>query len=314
MGMPELVNPIQWATPIFILMVVAEMFYGYRTGRVRYEWRDTATSLLMGVGSQFAGLIQKGAVLGLGYWVWSNWRVFDIGWQWWAFVAAFLAEDLAYYCVHRAGHRIRWFWAAHVIHHSSQHYNLSTALRQTWTGFIALNFAFRLPLFVIGFHPLMIAFVGALNLIYQFWIHTEAIVRLPVWFEAIFNTPSHHRVHHAVNPEYLDSNYAGTLIVWDRLFGTFVREDPAEPCRYGIVKQLGTFNPLNVAFHEWLGILHDLARARSWREIWGYIWKPPGWRPEGGVTSDEIKRRWRAHRRCSDVGPTPSRSRATAAE
>ena len=249
----DLPNPVLYAIPAFIILVLAEMIYGRLTGHADYEPRDTAASLTMGLGSQIAGVLSKGAVLAIGFWVWTHFRLFDIGFQWWAFVLAFLGEDLAYYAFHRASHRIRYFWAAHVVHHSSQHYNLSTALRQTWTGFIAANFIFRLPLFLIGFHPLMIAFAAGLNLIYQFWIHTEAIGRMPRWFEAIFNTPSHHRVHHATNPRYLDANYAGTLIIWDRLFGSFVPENAAEPCRYGIVRQLGTYNPLKVAFHEWVG-------------------------------------------------------------
>ncbi len=291
----DLPNPILYAIPAFVLLILAEMIYGRLTGRARFEPRDTATSLVMGLGSQFAGLLTRGIVLAIGLWVWEHVRLFDIGFSWWAIVLAFLGEDLAYYVGHRAAHRIRWFWAAHVIHHSSQHYNLSTALRQTWTNLLALNFIFRLPLFLVGFHPLLIAFVAALNLVYQFWIHTEAIGRLPRWFEAVFNTPSHHRVHHATNPRYLDSNYAGTLIIWDRLFGTFVPEDDAEPCRYGIVKQLGTFNPLKVAFHEWLGILRDIAHARSLREVAGYLFGPPGWSPDGSrLTSDGLKARWAA--------------------
>jgi sterol desaturase/sphingolipid hydroxylase (fatty acid hydroxylase superfamily) len=139
---------------------------------------------------------------------------------------------------------VRWFWASHVIHHSSQHYNLSTALRQTWTGFFSAAFLFRLPLFLIGFPPAMVFFCAGINLIYQFWIHTEVIGRMPAWFEAVMNTPSHHRVHHAVNPRYLDRNYAGVFIVWDRMFGTYQRErDDDRPC-YGIVRQLGSFNVL----------------------------------------------------------------------
>ncbi len=139
-----------------------------------------------------------------------------------------MIDDLAYYVFHRSAHRVRWFWASHVIHHSSQHYNLSTALRQTWTGFLSIAFIFRLPLFLIGFPPAMVFFVAGLNLIYQFWIHTEAIDRMPRWFEAVMNTPSHHRVHHATNARYLDRNYAGVFIVWDRMFGTFEPETEAE--------------------------------------------------------------------------------------
>ncbi len=290
----SLPNPVQMAIPAFVILILLEMIYGWRTGHVRYEPRDTATSLLMGLGNQVATALASGVVIAFGLYVWKHWRLFDIPFAWWSFLLAFVGEDLAYYAVHRAGHRVRWLWAAHVIHHSSQHYNLSTALRQTWTSVLAVNFLFRVPLFLIGFHPLLIAFVGALNLIYQFWIHTEAVRRLPRWFEAIFNTPSHHRVHHAVNPRYLDSNYAGVFIVWDKLFGTFVPEDPAEPCRYGIVKQLGTFNPLKVAFHEWIAMWRDMLRARSLKEAFLIALKPPGWRPDGGETTDVIKARWAA--------------------
>jgi sterol desaturase/sphingolipid hydroxylase (fatty acid hydroxylase superfamily) len=193
---------------------------------------------------------------------------------------------------HRTAHRVRWFWASHVNHHSSQHYNLSTALRQTWTGFIAGSFAFRLPLMLIGFHPAMVFFVGGLNLIYQFWIHTEAIKRLPRWFEAVMNTPSHHRVHHATNPRYLDANYAGVFIIWDRMFGSFTPEVDDEPIRYGIVKQLGTFNLLWSVFHEWIGIAKDLWAAPFGAKL-GYLFGPPGWSHDGSRdTSDTIKQRW----------------------
>ena len=164
--------------------------------------------------------------------------------------------------------------------------------RQSWTGFIALSFIFRIPLALIGFHPAMILFVGAINLIYQFWIHTEAIGRFPKWFEAVMNTPSHHRVHHATNPRYLDKNYAGTLIIWDRMFRTFAPEVDGEPIRYGIVKQLGSFNLLWSVFHEWVGIGRDVWQA-PWRHKFAYMWRPPGWSHDGSRdTSDTIRARW----------------------
>ncbi|MCG8506585.1 MAG: sterol desaturase family protein [Sphingomonadales bacterium] len=291
----DLPDPVTLAIPAFVILIIAEMVYARITRKAAFEVKDSATSLIMGLGSQLAGAAMNGAVIAIGFYLWQNFRLFDIGWAIWAFVVAFLLEDLAYYVFHRMAHRVRWFWASHVIHHSSQHYNLTTALRQTWTGFFSIAFAFRLPLFVIGFHPLMIAFVKGLNLVYQFWIHTEAINKCPRWFEAVFNTPSHHRVHHATNPRYLDANYAGTLIVWDKMFGTFVPELAEDPPRYGIVKNLGTFNPLKVAFHEWVGIAKDLWAAKSWRERAGYFLGPPGWSPDGSrQTSDSIKAEWRA--------------------
>jgi sterol desaturase/sphingolipid hydroxylase (fatty acid hydroxylase superfamily) len=207
-------------------------------------------------------------------------------------VLCFVLDDLAYYVFHRSAHRVRWFWASHVIHHSSQHYNLSTALRQTWTGFFSLGFIFRMPLFFLGFAPELVFFCAGLNLVYQFWIHTEVIDRLPRWFEAVMNTPSHHRVHHGTNPRYLDRNYAGVFIIWDRMFGTFEPERADDPPRYGIIRQLPTFNPLWVAFHEWIGIARDLARARSLKQAWAAIAGPPG--AVAGETSDAVKARWQA--------------------
>jgi sterol desaturase/sphingolipid hydroxylase (fatty acid hydroxylase superfamily) len=201
-------------------------------------------------------------------------------------------DDFNYYWVHRIGHRVRWLWAAHVNHHTSQHYNLSTALRQTWTGFFAVSFGLRIWPAFIGFSPAMILTVGAINTIGQFWIHTEAVRRMPRWFEFVFNTPSHHRVHHGRNPEYLDSNFAGTLIIWDRMFGTFVEEDRAVPVDYGLVKNLETFNPFTILTHEYVGIAKDASqRGLTVWQRFCYIFAPPGWSHDGSrLTSEDIKR------------------------
>jgi sterol desaturase/sphingolipid hydroxylase (fatty acid hydroxylase superfamily) len=181
--------------------------------------------------------------------------------------------------------------ASHVNHHSSQHYNLTTALRQTWTGTFTLMMVVRAPLILIGFHPGMVLFVGGLNLVYQFWIHTEAIDKMPRWFEAVMNTPSHHRVHHGRNPRYLDRNYAGVFIVWDKMFGTFVPELASDRPDYGLVHNLGTFNPLRVAFHEWLGMFRDIMQSGiTMRDRLMYAVAPPGWNHDGSRdTSDQIK-------------------------
>lgn len=293
--MDKLPDPVTYAIPAFILLLIAEMVVALRRDRSRYEARDTLTSLLLGTGSQVASALVGGMVVAMAVWL-HQYRLFDIGidfktW-WWAWILCFFLDDLAYYVFHRSAHRVRWFWASHVIHHSSQHYNLSTALRQTWTGFLSLGFLFRLPLFLIGFPPAMVFFCAGLNLIYQFWIHTEAIGRMPKWFEAVMNTPSHHRVHHGVNPRYLDANYAGVFIIWDRMFGSFTPEVDDEPIRYGIVKQLGTFNLLWSVFHEWIGIAKDLWAAPFGSKL-GYLLGPPGWSHDGSRdTSDTIKQRW----------------------
>jgi sterol desaturase/sphingolipid hydroxylase (fatty acid hydroxylase superfamily) len=290
----NLPDPVQYAIPAFVALIILEMWLTRRRSVGRYDWRDTGASLTLGLGSTIAGTLTAGTVFAMSIWVWQ-FRLFEVPYAWWAFALCFVLDDLAYYVFHRSAHRVRWFWASHVIHHSSQHYNLSTALRQTWTGFFSLGFIFRLPLFLIGFPPAMVFFCAGLNLVYQFWIHTEQVKRMPAWFEAVMNTPSHHRVHHAVNPRYLDRNYAGVFIVWDRLFGTFEPERDDDAPRYGIVKALPTLNPLWAAVHEWAAIARDATTTRSPRELWGRLFGPPGWQPDGaGETSEVIRARWQA--------------------
>ncbi|MFC4293071.1 sterol desaturase family protein [Sphingorhabdus arenilitoris] len=285
---PDLPDIILWAIPAFIILIVAELLLNKR-GK-GYELRDTVTSLAMGLGSRVAGFLTLGPILAIAYAA-HDLALFDIGYVWWAWPICFVLDDLAYYLFHRSAHRVRWFWASHVNHHSSEHYNLSTALRQTWTGFIAFGFIFRLPILLIGFPVEMVLFCGAINLLYQYWFHTEAIDKMPRWFEYLFNTPSHHRVHHAVNPAYLDANYAGVLMIWDRMFGSFVAEDPADPPRYGLVANLGTFNLVKVAFHEWTAIARDVWSA-PWRHKLSYMIREPGWSHDGSrETSAMIRAR-----------------------
>ncbi len=294
---------VQWTVPLFIAAILIEFAWiAIRRRGGRYETRDALTSLLMG-----AGNVAIGIALGFVTWVFFMflWRLtpLNLGTSVWVVGLCFVLDDLRYYWVHRFGHRIRWVWASHVNHHSSQHYNLTTALRQTWTGTFTLMMIVRAPLILLGFHPAMVLFVGGLNLIYQFWIHTEAIGRMPKWFEAVMNTPSHHRVHHGRNPRYLDANYAGVFIVWDRMFGSFVPELDSEKPDYGLVQNLGTFNPLRVAFHEWIGLMRDVLRpGLSLRQRFGYAFGPPGWSHDGSRdTSAEIKRKHLA-RSPSDAG------------
>lgn len=282
---------ITYAVPAFVLLILLEMAYVRVTHKGRYQFEDSASSLSMGLGNRVAGLLFGGLAVGAYYWIYQ-FRLFDLGWTWPVMVACFFAEDLAYYWMHRISHERRWFWASHVVHHSSQHYNLTTALRQTWTGTLGLSFIFWLPLVLIGFPPEMVLMFSAISLVYQFWIHTELIDRMGP-FEWVMNTPSHHRVHHAINARYLDANYAGVLIIWDRLFGTFVPETKDEQIRYGIISQLGTFNPFRVAFHEWAGIWRDVTHAKSFGEVLGFMFGPPGWSPDGSrKTSASLKRAW----------------------
>jgi sterol desaturase/sphingolipid hydroxylase (fatty acid hydroxylase superfamily) len=277
--------------PVFLALIALEAAFGYFTGRARFDARDTGSSLAMVAGNVVTGLALASFV-GAAYYLASRVAIFHIPFTWWGLALCFFAEDLAYYWFHRTAHAQRWFWASHVVHHSSQFYNLATALRQTWTGNLSLSFAFWLPLMIVGFPPAMVVMFSGYSLIYQFWIHTETVGRLGP-LEWVLNTPSHHRVHHAVNPRYLDTNFGGVLVIWDRLFGTFAQEVPSDRPRYGIVHQLDTFNPLRIAFHEWLAILSDLRGARTWRERWLYLFGPPGWSADGSrTTSRSIREAW----------------------
>lgn len=291
--MSDLTYPdvVQLAVPFFIVAIGIELAWiviKHRGGR--YETRDAVTSLIMGAGSVASGILLGFIAWGFFMWLWAI-TPLDLGTSVWVVLVCFVLDDLRYYWVHRFGHRIRWVWASHVNHHSSQHYNLTTALRQTWTGTFTFMMVVRAPLILLGFHPAMVLFVGGLNLVYQFWIHTEAIGKLPRWVEAIMNTPSHHRVHHGRNARYLDANYAGVFIIWDKMFGTFVPELESEKPDYGLVQNIGTFNPIRVAFHEWVGIWKDVTqRGLTLKDRLLYAVAPPGWSHDGSRdTSAKIK-------------------------
>ena len=274
------------AAPGYLALLVLEALLVRHLGKGAYEGRDTAASLTMGVGNVLVTLAMKGATLGAFVFAY-RYRLFEIGTGPLAWALLFVAEDLVYYVWHRASHEVRILWAAHENHHSSQHFNLSTALRQSWTTpFTTLPFWILLPL--AGFAPWMVLVMSSVSLIYQFWIHTELIDRMGP-FEWIFNTPSHHRVHHGANVEYLDRNHGGILIVWDRLFGTF--EPERAPVRYGLTKNIHTFDPLRIAFHEWAAMLRSALRARSAGEAASYLLRPPGWSPDGSTrTAGELRR------------------------
>ena len=203
----------------------------------------------------------------------------------------FLGQEFCYYWYHRCAHQVRWFWINHAIHHSPNELNLSAAYRIGIFGKLTGTSLFFVPLIWIGFDVRAVFTLLTLNLLYQFWIHAAWIPRLG-WLEGILNTPSAHRVHHASNIDYLDANYGGVLLVFDRLFGTYVRERDDLPCRYGLVQPMTSYNPLIVEFSGWAGLLRDLARARSLRAVAGYLFMPPGWAPDGnGSTTAELRAR-----------------------
>jgi sterol desaturase/sphingolipid hydroxylase (fatty acid hydroxylase superfamily) len=286
------------------------------TARVRaeYELRDTLANIAMSVGSIFFWGMYSGIFMAAVWFAYRH-RLADVPFSAWSFVVAFVLEDLRYYLWHRISHRSRWFWASHVIHHSSQHFNLSTNLRQSWTSQFSGLILMNVPLAFLGFHPSIVALAFTVNLLYQFWIHTETIDKMPRWFEWLLNTPSHHRVHHASNARYLDANYAGVFMIWDRLFGTFVPEQAEEPPRYGIVKNLGTVNPIRIALHEYVAIARDQAsRGLTVRQRLGYFFGPPGWRHDGhqvttaGLRAAEAARREQSRRVATSPSVAPDAS------
>ncbi|HEY6352510.1 MAG TPA: sterol desaturase family protein [Candidatus Angelobacter sp.] len=268
--MPDLIH---LAIPAFILLLVLETVIDAVMRRDLYEIRDTAASLTMGTGNVVIGLGAKAMIFGV-YTLVHRFAIFNIGYQWWSWVLIVFADDLSYYVFHRTSHECRLFWASHVIHHSSQRYNLGTALRQTWTGSF-MSFIFWLWLPLVGFQPAMVMTMQAISLLYQFWIHTEVIRSLGP-LEAVMNTPSHHRVHHATNARYLDRNHAGIFIIWDRLFGTFEPEDMQDKPVYGLTTNINSYNPFRIAFHEWIDIWHDMRKAPTWREKLACIFGRPG--------------------------------------
>jgi sterol desaturase/sphingolipid hydroxylase (fatty acid hydroxylase superfamily) len=274
-----MVEVLYYAIPFFILLLVAEYasfrHLGDDDDMLGYDLRDTGTSLSMGIGNVIINVGWKLVVVAIyaALYELTPLRLDPHNPLTW--IAIFFADDLAYYWFHRVSHESRVFWASHVVHHSSQHFNLSTALRQTWVPMT--YFPFWLPLPLLGFPVWLILLAQSWSLIYQFWIHTERITKLPRWFEQVFNTPSHHRVHHGMNHQYLDKNYGGILIIWDRLFGTW--EPERERVTYGLTTQLTTFHPVRVAFHEYLAMGRDFREARGLRNKAQVLLRGPAWRP-----------------------------------
>lgn len=280
---------LYYAIPFFVLLLSVEAWFSHRENKHLYETKDTFSSLALGIGNVIVGFATKLMIFGLFTFIYQ-FRLFELDYhQWWYWVLLFFAEDFSYYWFHRISHHVNYFWASHVVHHSSQYYNLAAALRQTWTGNATGSFLFWAWLPFIGFHPIWILFMQQISLIYQFWIHTETVNKLPKPVELIFNTPSHHRVHHGTDLKYLDKNHAGILIIWDRLFGSFQPEE--ERPTYGLTKNIGSLNPFIVAFKTWGELFKKAARAGSFKNGINYFLKPPGWSHDGSSkTTAELRR------------------------
>jgi sterol desaturase/sphingolipid hydroxylase (fatty acid hydroxylase superfamily) len=280
----QLHDPVGYAIPVFLLFIVIELvalrFISDDTPRRGYAPADARTSLFMGLlGSVIAVGFRVLALLGYTaiYVYLAPWHLpADNPWTW---VGLILGVDLLWYCYHRMSHRVRVIWAAHQAHHSSEYFNYSTALRQKWN--LWFETLVWLPLPLLGMPPALIYTGFSINLVYQFWVHTETIGKLPRPFEFVFNTPSHHRVHHGSDPEYLDKNYAGILIIWDRMFGTYAEE--RQRPRYGLTYPVKTYNLLRLQFGEYAAIVRDLRYAPSWRARLRFLFGPPGWSPAPGL-------------------------------
>lgn len=271
------VQIIAYAVPAFIFFMIVEAFFARKHVPPIYERKDTVTSLAMGIGKMLTGFGADILVLlGLSFAYAVSPFKFTMD-AWWKWAIAVLVFDFCFYWMHRAHHEVRVGWAGHVTHHSSQHYNYATALRQSWTEQLTA-IPFWMVMAFIGFPPQAVLICYAFSLIYQFLMHTELVGKLGP-LEWVMNTPSHHRVHHGTNFDYLDRNYAGTFIIWDRLFGTFQVEKDDDPVDYGILTNLTTYNPIRVAFHEWVDMFRDAAKAPTWKARIQHFFKPPGWQP-----------------------------------
>jgi len=269
---------IVFILPVFVVLIGAEFAYGWFRQRNTYRLNDALSSLSQGLISQLLALVTQLFQIGLYAVVFNaltptpNVRLWD---TWYGWLIAIVLFDFFDYWLHRAGHECAVMWAAHVVHHQSQHFNFSTALRQESTVAL-IGWIFYLPIAVIGVPPEQFGVAGLIVLLYQFWIHTEHVGKLG-WFDRVFSSPSNHRVHHAVNDQYLNKNYGGMFVIWDRMFGTFAEEE--EPCVYGTRTPLRSWDPGWAIFAEYWSLAQATRQARSWADKWRIWLKPPGWRP-----------------------------------
>ncbi|VXC84576.1 Sterol desaturase/sphingolipid hydroxylase, fatty acid hydroxylase superfamily [Pseudomonas sp. 8Z] len=269
---------VLYAVPVFFLLIALELFADRVRGMHNYRLADALSSISAGVLSQATGLLTKVVGLLTYAFAWEHLALFDLPQSaLWVWACAFVFYDFCYYWHHRLGHERNVLWAAHAVHHQSEDYNLSTALRQSSTGFV-FGWLFYLPLAVVGVPPLVFISIAALNLLYQFWVHTRHIPKLG-WFEWLFITPSNHRVHHAQNPIYMDRNYGGVFIVWDRLFGTFQEELDEHPVVFGVTVPLASWNPLWANVQVYAGLWRDARCTASWWDRLRIWFMRTGWRP-----------------------------------
>ncbi|HWS25081.1 MAG TPA: sterol desaturase family protein [Xanthomonadales bacterium] len=271
-------NPIVYAIPVFFVLMALEWAVAHARQQRVYRLGDTIASVGLGAVSQVSGLYSKAISFGIYVLVAQHLAPLQLPTDaWWVWVVGLILYDFLYYWNHRIGHEVSLFWAAHVVHHQSEDFNLGTALRQSSSGFVA-GWIFYLPMALLGFPPLVFAVVALIDLLYQYWIHTEQIGRLG-WFDRVFASPSNHRVHHGVNQRYLDKNYGGILILWDRIFGTFEEERDDDPVVYGTRKPLRSHDPIWANLEVYAALARDSWRTRKLADKFRVWLKPPGWRP-----------------------------------
>ncbi|WP_404990838.1 sterol desaturase family protein [Cupriavidus pauculus] len=288
------------ATGFVVAASMVEAFFLARKARREgktYPWHEMGLSLVDMIGRKLMVLLPLSLATPIFAFAWQH-RLFTVEINSaLAVLLLFIGQEFCYYWYHRASHRIRFFWATHAVHHSPNELTLGTAYRLGWTGKITGNAIFFAPLVFLGVRPEVVLATLSLNLLYQFWLHTTWIPKLG-WFEYVFNTPSAHRVHHASNLDYLDANYGGVLIIFDRLFGTYVEEREEEPCRFGLVHPTTTHNPLVNQFEHWISLGKDMMAAGNPLKAIGYLLMPPGWAPDGkGTTTEELRQQQRLQQR-----------------
>ena len=271
LGIDKWPNLILWATPVIFLLVFLEWVLSLYHNKKAYDKRDFFAALTIGLVSAGINALIKVFIFGIIIFFYNlvPWKIPP---TWWSFALCIVAIDFARYWAHRISHEQRFWWATHVTHHNSRKYNFSVSFRTGWTQ--PIKFIFFIPVIMMGFHPLVFFICHQLAVLYQFWIHTEMINKLPASIEYIFVTPSHHRVHHASDAHYLDKNYGSTFIIWDRMFGTFTPE--VERPNYGITKNVDTYNPIYLVFHEFIDIYNDILKAENPKEVWQILFGKPG--------------------------------------
>jgi sterol desaturase/sphingolipid hydroxylase (fatty acid hydroxylase superfamily) len=265
-------NILIWAAPAMFLFVLFEILISYFTNRAHYDKKETIGSIFVGIGNVLIGLFLKTVLFVIFVWIYNAlpWRMTL---NWWTLIPCYIFFDFCSYWTHNISHRVRFFWATHVVHHSSTHFNLTVSFRLSWMQYIKIIFIF--PVALLGFHPVIIFFTSQIAVLFQFWVHTEYIRKLHPVIEYILATPSNHRVHHGSQPKYVNKNYGATFVIWDRIFKTYQKEE--EQVQYGITEDIvKKSNPIHINFHEYASIWNDLASTKSWKRKWLYLFGDPG--------------------------------------